>query len=62
VLIYAPLRDRFSDADDIRNCVKKAQTAYINEENFEFKAPDDICRFQKAQQDVVLEWLSKIGK
>ncbi len=62
VLIYAPLSDRFSDAYDISNCMVKAQTAWTNKDNFEFKAPDDICRFQKDQQDVVLEWLSKFGE
>lgn len=28
--------------------------------DFKFMAPDDICRFQKDQQDLVLEWLNKI--
>jgi len=62
VLIYAPLSDRFADADDIRNCVEKAQTAWTNRENFQFKNPDDICRFQKDQQNVVLEWLNNVTK
>ena len=62
VLIYAPLRDRFTDAEDIRNCVEKARTAWTNKDNFQFKAPDDICRFQKEQQDVVVEWLDNISK
>jgi hypothetical protein len=60
VLIYAPLRDRFTTPDDIRNCVEKVQTAWTNNTGFEFYAPDDICRFQKDQQEVVLEWLRKI--
>ncbi len=62
VLIYAPLRDRFTTPDDIMNCMVKAQTAWADNKNFEFNAPDDICRFQKDQQDVVLEWLSKFGE
>lgn len=62
VLVYAPLRDRFSDADDINNCIKKAQKAWTDKSNLEFKSPDDICRFQKDQQDVVIKWLDKIGK
>jgi len=62
VLVYAPLRDRFTNADDIVDCVEKAQTAWADNKNFEFKNPDDICRFQKEQQDVVLEWLSKFGE
>lgn len=60
VLVYAPLRDRFTTPDDIVDCVEKAQTAWTNKENFEFKTPDDICRFQKDQQDVVLEWLNNL--
>jgi pimeloyl-ACP methyl ester carboxylesterase len=59
ILIYAPVRDRFSDADDISNWVLKARKAWENKENFVFKSPDDICRFQKDQQDVVIEWLSR---
>jgi hypothetical protein len=53
------VRDRFSDADDISNWVLKARKAWENKENFVFKSPDDICRFQKDQQDVVIEWLSR---
>jgi pimeloyl-ACP methyl ester carboxylesterase len=61
VLIYAPLRDRFSDADDIKSCMDKARSAWTNKNNIQFKSPDDICRLQKEQQDVVIEWLSGIG-
>jgi len=60
VLVYAPLRDRFTTPDDIVDCVEKAQTAWTNKDNFESKNPDDICRFQKDQQDVVLEWLNNV--
>ena len=62
VLIYAPLHDRFIDADDVKNCVEKAKTAWTNREDFQFQAPDDICRFQKDQQDAVLEWLNHMRK
>jgi pimeloyl-ACP methyl ester carboxylesterase len=62
VLVYAPRRDRFTDADDIQKCIVKAKTAWGNANNLEFKNPDDICRFQKDQQDVVLDWLSKFGE
>lgn len=61
-LIYAPVRDRFTDADDVANCIEKARKAWPNSVNFEFKAPDDICRFQKDQQDVVVDWLNRINK
>lgn len=62
VLVYAPLRDRFSDAGDIKNCIEKSQKAWKYEDNLEFRNPDDICRFQKEQQDIVVEWLGKIQK
>ena len=61
VLIYAPLHDRFSDADDIKSCIDRAQSAWTNKNNIQFKSPDDICRMQKDQQDVVIEWLDEIG-
>ncbi|MEX2567597.1 MAG: alpha/beta fold hydrolase [Cyclobacteriaceae bacterium] len=57
VLVYAPLRDRFTSPDDIVDCLERAQTVGTYKEDVQFKAPDDICRFQKDQQDVVLEWL-----
>ena len=62
VLIYAPLHDRFMDAKAVKNCVDKAKRAWPDRKDIVFKAPDDICRFQKDQQDVVLEWLNQIGK
>ena len=62
VLIYAPLHDRFTTHNDIVDCVEKAQKAWTNKENFQFRTPDDICRFQKDQQDVVLGWLKNVIK
>jgi hypothetical protein len=62
VLIYAPLKYRFSDAEDIKNCIIKVQVAWTGKNNIQFKNPDDICRFQKEQQDVVVEWLDKMEK
>lgn len=62
VLIYAPLKDRFSDAADIKNCLKKVQTTRKGKNNIQFKHPDDICRFQKDQQDVVVDWLYGMEK
>lgn len=61
VLIYAPTKDRFADSGDIKNCVEKAQKSWKGEGGFQFQNPEDICRFQKDQQDVVVDWLSKIG-
>lgn len=62
VLIYAPLRDRFTDPDEVRVSVEKAKSAWKNTKNMEFKNPDDVHRFQKDQQDVVVEWLNNLTK
>jgi pimeloyl-ACP methyl ester carboxylesterase len=60
VLLYSPKNDRFVDNEDINNCIEKVLKKSKYTSNFEFKNPPDICRFQKDQQDVVLEWLNKI--
>ncbi len=62
VLIYAPLRDRFADPEDVRISVEKAKGAWANPNSLEFKNPDDFHRFQKDQQDVVLDWLNNFAK
>ena len=59
VLVYAPLRDRFSDTDDIDVCVREAQKAWKDNVGFQYRKPDDICRFQKEQQDVLIDWLDQ---
>jgi pimeloyl-ACP methyl ester carboxylesterase len=59
VLVYAPVRDRFADPQDLRRGMKEAQTAWTGQGGFVFLAPDDVCRFQKDQQDVLLEWLNQ---
>ena len=56
-LVYAPMRDRFSDSEDIKACVAKAKAAWPDKDGLTFMSPDDICRFQKDQQDVVVKWL-----
>jgi pimeloyl-ACP methyl ester carboxylesterase len=61
VLIYSPIKDRFTDSGDIKTCVEKAQKSWKDTDSFEFKNPADICRFQKDQQDIVVEWLNKVG-
>lgn len=60
VLIYAPLRDRFADAEDIRNAVEEAQIAWPNPRGMQASFPDDVCRFQKDQQDMLVEWLNQV--
>jgi pimeloyl-ACP methyl ester carboxylesterase len=56
-LIYAPTRDRFTDSIDVKASVTKAKASWQDEEGLTFMSPDDICRFQRDQQDVVVEWL-----
>lgn len=58
-LVYSPRRDRFADSDDIRTRMEVAGKAWLGKDGLTFMSPDDICRFQKAQQDVVVEWLGK---
>jgi len=59
-LIYSPARDRFSDIEDIKQCVMKARTSWQNKDALAFSNPDDICRFQRDQQDALLRWLETI--
>lgn len=61
-LVYAPLNDRFADSEDVKNCVEKAQKAWGNPSLLVFKNPDDICRFQTEQQNVLIDWLDQIVK
>ncbi len=61
-LIYSPARDRFGDIEDIKNCMSKAKTAWKDAGDLVFLSPDDICRFQSDQQDVVLQWLDQVGE
>ncbi|MDB4583367.1 alpha/beta hydrolase [Draconibacterium sp.] len=61
-LIYSPEHDRFADIDDIEKCITQAQTAWTDKDGLVFKNPDDICRFQRDQQDVVVRWLNTISK
>jgi len=57
-LIYAPTRDRFSDHDDLKKCMENASKAW--DTGFELHTPDDICRFQKDQHEVLIAWLDKL--
>ena len=59
-LIYSPEQDRFNDIDDVKQCITKAKKSWINERDFSFICPKDICRFQKDQQDVALTWLQNV--
>lgn len=57
-LVYAPTRDRFADVNDIRNCVDSVRQS--SDAAITLLTPDDICRFQKDQQNILLEWLQKL--
>ena len=56
-LIYAPRRDRFADSEDVRACVMKSQAAWQDAAGLTFMNPDDICRLQRHQQDVLIRWM-----
>jgi pimeloyl-ACP methyl ester carboxylesterase len=57
-LVYAPTRDRFTDSSDIQACIEKARTAWPGTDGLTFMSPDDMCRFQREQQDVLVRWLA----
>ncbi|MCP4642117.1 MAG: hypothetical protein GY851_16860, partial [bacterium] len=59
-LIVAPTRDREADADDVKACVEVAAKAWDEQDKLTFLAPDDVNRFQKAQQDMLLDWLGSL--
>jgi pimeloyl-ACP methyl ester carboxylesterase len=56
-LIYAPVRDRFADEEDVKSCIESARASWAGSDSLKFEFPDDICRFQRAQQDVLSGWL-----
>lgn len=59
-LIYAPVRDRFVDASDVAACLEKAKAAWRAKGSLDglvVQTPDDINRFQSAQQQAFLQWL-----
>ncbi len=60
-LVFAPERDRLADSSDVERCVAAARAAWERDgqaDKLVYYSPDDIGRFQKAQQDVALSWLS----
>lgn len=61
-LVYAPTRDRFADTKDVKACIKGARAAWADEGGLTFMSPDDICRFQKDQQDVAVGWMGSGGR
>ena len=64
-LVYAPQRDRDSDAEDLRACIERARLHWRADghpDRLVYRAPDDINRFQKDQQELFLDWLNEIGR
>ncbi|MDO5553338.1 MAG: dienelactone hydrolase family protein [Planctomycetia bacterium] len=59
-LIYAPIRDRFANVDAVRHCVQSVQKTETAAKQVQIQTPDDICRFQKEQQDAFLLWLKTV--
>ena len=56
-LIYSPTRDRTIDREDVTACVERAKASWKNGDALTFDRADDICRFQRTQQDALLRWL-----
>jgi pimeloyl-ACP methyl ester carboxylesterase len=61
-LIYSPARDRYANIADVMDCIAKASAAWDCNGGLVFKSPDDICRFQRDQQDVLVSWLEQASQ
>ncbi|MBN2295784.1 MAG: alpha/beta fold hydrolase [Pirellulales bacterium] len=62
-LIYNPRNDRHADFDDVNACVGRAKQFWEEKgagESLTQMSPDDINRFQSAQQQVYMQWLGTI--
>jgi hypothetical protein len=58
--VWAPTRDREADAEDLAGCRQRAIASWSTNslsDRLEWQTPDDITRFQKAQQLAYLRWL-----
>jgi len=63
-LLHTPTRDRLADFGDVDVCVARARQAWVDAgcaDALTHLAPDDINRFQSAQQEVFLEWLGALS-
>jgi dienelactone hydrolase len=61
-LVVAPKRDRFADHADVVRCVNSAQAAWKRAKasaQLTVHMPNDIGRFQTAQQDRFLKWIER---
>ncbi len=54
-LVYAPRQDREADFEAVRECVAGVAGAWLT-----FEGPDDINRFQRAQQERFVNWLQSL--
>jgi dienelactone hydrolase len=60
-LIVSQKQDRWADFADVEACVQRASKAWDSQRHtgtLTHRAPDDISRFQEAQQDMFLDWLT----
>ena len=63
-LVYAPRRDRFADFAEVGSCLDEARKGWAADgcaETLTVRTPDDINRFQSAQQALFLEWLRQVS-
>ena len=56
-LLYAARRDRDLDPQAVSECVERSRDAWRAPKGIEYHSPDDIGRFQQAQQELFLRWL-----
>ena len=64
VLSYAPRLDRFADFAEVRSCLDEAEKGWAADgcaETLSVRTPDNINRFQSAQQAVFLKWLRRVS-
>lgn len=62
ILVIAPELDKDAHLEDIKNCVKQAETIfnlYDVSEGIDLLIPNDINRFSPEMQEKMLEWLGK---
>lgn len=59
-LIYSPTLDRFTHNEDVKECFKKAKSSSQDGDALTFLNPNDICRFQRDQQDALVGWLMEV--
>jgi len=64
-LVVTPKRDRDADLRDLRECLELARGAWRSggaQKALVHEEPDDIGRFQRAQQERFLRWMKTLGQ